>query len=632
MTLDSMGRPRGVQHYLARYWRGELSLAHSFWVTNIVVDIVLGLVQQFLLSRQEVSANPLRAHRLYTGFVFAHMFLFMPWQTVGLWRSARRHLATTSCRIWGRCAQGILVFGIILTLITVPYWLPMYVEMAKMATNADAYRYTLTLSEDGNTLRVDGGIGLGLAKAITKELAKHPGVEIIGLNSPGGLLAETEKVQTLIEQRGLSTYAIGQCQSACTGIFLAGAQRMLQKDAQLGFHRGQIVGMPDVVARRTNEQSRDYMLAHGVAPSFVDKAMGTPSYEMWTPTTEQLVQAGVVTDIVDGSRVETRPQFVNGAGPQPAPREANTRTVVAFPQTPGGLSLDLPGFQADTNETKADARRYFKATHPETGLIVSVTLERVPERASREGCVAHLAKLKVGPLVVRGHDLTFDTSGTTLRLEYTIAETQGIQVEQKNVRTCLSQGNVYADIHLSKVLYTPADKSLFDAVLNTIQLVESPDSNRSVSANAASSLDLFRKGSAYYLRNQFTESIPFYQQALNLEKASPQLDKTLWRVLVDNLGMAYGMTGGLAEAKGIFEYGISVDPHYPQFHYNLACAYAEMNARGEAMQSLETAFRYRHNQNPGERLQDPRRDSSFQRFMQQPDFRAFLDRLMATPS
>jgi hypothetical protein len=632
MTFDQMGRRRrGAEHYLARYWRGELSLAHSFWLTNVVLDLLLSGVQQFLLHRQELSPNPLRAYRIYTGFLFVHLFLFGPWQAVGLWRAARRHIALTGCSLWARCSQGVVALGVIVTLMTVPYWLPIYVEMARIATNASDYRYTLALSDDGNTLHVEGGIGIGLAKAITKELSQHPGVEIIGLNSRGGLLTEAEKVQKLIEQRGLSTYAVGQCQSACANIFLAGAQRLLQKDAELGFHRGQIVGMPDVVARQLNEQSRNYMLAHGVAPAFVEKAMGTPAYEMWTPTTEQLVQARVVTEIVDGSRVATRPVFLNIAGTAGAQAEASTRTVVAFPNGQGGVSLELPGFQPDTNETKADGRRYFKASHPETGVIVSVTLERGPRPASRDGCVAHLAKLKVGPFVVRGHDITFESSAPTPRLEYTIAETQGIQVEQKNVRTCLSQGNLYADIHLSKVLYTPADQPLFEAVLNTLHTLQSPvpSAGQPTSANRPSSLDLFRKGSAYYLRRQYTESIPFYQQAVNLEKAAPQLEKSVWRVLVDNLGMAYGMTGHLTEAKETFDYGLSIDPEYGMFHYNLACTYAEMGSREEAKQSLALAFRDRHNHNPGEAgLPDPRRDSSFQRLMREPDFRAFVEQLM----
>jgi hypothetical protein len=49
------------------------------------------------------------------------------------------------------------------------------------------------------------------------------------------------------------------------------------------------------------------------------------------------------------------------------------------------------------------------------------------------------------------------------------------------------------------------------------------------------------------------------------------------QVLVDNLGMAYGITGDLKKASEIFEYGLSKDDTYPMFYYNLACTYAEMN-------------------------------------------------------
>ena len=56
-----------------------------------------------------------------------------------------------------------------------------------------------------------------------------------------------------------------------------------------------------------------------------------------------------------------------------------------------------------------------------------------------------------------------------------------------------------------------------------------------------------------------------------------KLDKTLWYVLIDNLGMSYGITGDLQEAKETFDYGVSKDPTYPLFYYNLACTYAEMN-------------------------------------------------------
>ena len=119
-----------------------------------------------------------------------------------------------------------------------------------------------------------------------------------------------------------------------------------------------------------------------------------------------------------------------------------------------------------------------------------------------------------------------------------------------------------------------------------------------------------------------------YQQALDLEKQDPKLSKTFWRVLVDNLGMAYGITGDLDNAQSVFEYGLSVDPTYPLFHYNLACTWAERDDMGKAMDYLEKAFSFKNNVIPGEKMPDPRKDDSFKRFMKNKKFREFAARLI----
>jgi tetratricopeptide (TPR) repeat protein len=93
------------------------------------------------------------------------------------------------------------------------------------------------------------------------------------------------------------------------------------------------------------------------------------------------------------------------------------------------------------------------------------------------------------------------------------------------------------------------------------------------------------------------------------------------------------MTGQLTKARATFEQGIQADPTYPIFHYNLACTFAEMNDLDHAMQSLATAFRYRKNQNPGEKgMPDPRQNPSFQRFMKNETFRTLVNDLTATKS
>jgi tetratricopeptide (TPR) repeat protein len=132
--------------------------------------------------------------------------------------------------------------------------------------------------------------------------------------------------------------------------------------------------------------------------------------------------------------------------------------------------------------------------------------------------------------------------------------------------------------------------------------------------------NLLEQGSRFYLVHDFKHAIPPYQKALDREKANRTLGENLWRVLVDNLGMSYGISGDLPKAKETFEYGISKDPKYPMFHYNMACTLAEMNDVDKAIQSLQQAFQYKQNMIKGERFPDPWTDDSFQRFMNNEKF------------
>ena len=137
-------------------------------------------------------------------------------------------------------------------------------------------------------------------------------------------------------------------------------------------------------------------------------------------------------------------------------------------------------------------------------------------------------------------------------------------------------------------------------------------------------MELIEEGSYYYQKHDFKAAIGPYQKALDLEKQKRTLDKTLWKVLVDNLGMAYGISGDLDKAKETFEYGISKDPEYPLFYYNMACTYGEMKDMDKAIEYLKLAFERRENMIAGEEMPDPAADSSFERFMKNEKFLAAL--------
>jgi hypothetical protein len=143
---------------------------------------------------------------------------------------------------------------------------------------------------------------------------------------------------------------------------------------------------------------------------------------------------------------------------------------------------------------------------------------------------------------------------------------------------------------------------------------------------------LFRSGSQLYLAQNYKGAISPYQQALELEKQKSTLSPTIFRVLVDNLGMSYGLTGDLKHAQETFEYGVSKDPTYPLFHYNLACTYAERDDLERSLAELRLAYQYKQNMIPGEEFPDPRADDSFQRYLKNRRFLDFLRSVEQPPS
>jgi len=296
--------------------------------------------------------------------------------------------------------------------------------------------------------------------------------------------------------------------------------------------------------------------------------------------------------------------------------DASLRGRLTLPAKDWGVVMTLPGFVAKTVETKPDGRRYMVAENENTNVVVSVTLEGTKSAAPASSCRQSLEeKTKHPPLKIQ--DVRFSRSGDFDVMRYAVADFRGQRVNQESLFACQFYDNTYIDVHISKVNYVTADEPLFADVLNAMH----------IDKVQRSSLELLRQASGLYLQHNYQGAIGPYSQSLELEKANPTLEKSLWYVLVDNLGMSYGVTGNLQKAKETFEYGVSKDPEYPLFYYNLACTYAEMDDATEAKDYLKKAFDHKANTMPGERLPDPRKDDSFQKLMKNKEFRELAEAL-----
>jgi hypothetical protein len=109
--------------YIGRHWRGELSLATSFWINVVLIDFILKSAE--LISAAFLH-NPLTGtHVTIIHNPFVIMILY-PWQIIGLWRSSERHIETTGKRFWARTAQVLVVLGFIATLSKLVWSWPLY--------------------------------------------------------------------------------------------------------------------------------------------------------------------------------------------------------------------------------------------------------------------------------------------------------------------------------------------------------------------------------------------------------------------------------------------------------------------------------------------------------------------------
>ena len=84
--------------------------------------------------------------------------------------------------------------------------------------------------------------------------------------------------------------------------------------------------------------------------------------------------------------------------------------------------------------------------------------------------------------------------------------------------------------------------------------------------------------------------------------------------------MAYGISGQVNKAHELLDDAIPQDTEYPLNYYNLACVFAEDGNKGKMLANIELAFQHKDHVLKGERMPDPRSDSSFQKYVQDDDF------------
>ena len=154
---------------------------------------------------------------------------------------------------------------------------------------------------------------------IAAYLFDYPEIKTLRITGPGGFMPAAREIADKLIRFEVDTVAFGECNSACSTIFLAGKNRTLEPNATLGFHR-QWIDKPrekkyyeamretkgwkdefdylgwvyDVLVDNLVNDIR-FMESRGVSLDFISETLETDSYNMWRPTREELLAGGVIT-------------------------------------------------------------------------------------------------------------------------------------------------------------------------------------------------------------------------------------------------------------------------------------------------------------------------------------------------
>jgi tetratricopeptide (TPR) repeat protein len=299
---------------------------------------------------------------------------------------------------------------------------------------------------------------------------------------------------------------------------------------------------------------------------------------------------------------------VSSAGEEHAPRPL----TLTYPGLEWCLTVHPGALHMDEKSLRDDLKgAMLAASNEASGLMMTIYLERQAQSKDSNACRDHYwAPLKQNP--PQEENVTMYERGEMAMLEYMLNEPGGHPIHQKNLDAYIARDGACIDIHVSKVQYKPVDRVLFDDVL------------KGIGFRKVDSYDHLGLASYFYTKKDYKSAIGEYRMSIDLEAKEPRMEKNEWRVAVDNMGMAYGVSGDLTRAKETFVYGLSKDPQYPMFYYNLACTFGEMNDLDNAVVNLKKAHENRDNMIPGETLPDPGKDSSFERFLSAPKFQEIL--------
>lgn len=283
--------------YLRRHWNGRLPLLQAFWLNFFLLFLAFEMLEPYLWPpylEGEVAVTV--AILLY---LLVSKVVVYTWQLVGVLRVCSRRIRAGEGRLGAMVGQTAMAGSLVITIVLAldsGHALQVYRERLAIASlPVPEPSYTLDWLPQAGLIHLRGPLEVGITRRVEEMILDHPGVAGIVLDSDGGQIYEGRGLALLIGRHGLDTYTTKECSSACTTAFVAGARRALGERATLGFHRYRTYSViPSIDVADEEARDRAIFLRQGVSAAFLDRAFSYPPDDLWRPSVEELLRAGVI--------------------------------------------------------------------------------------------------------------------------------------------------------------------------------------------------------------------------------------------------------------------------------------------------------------------------------------------------
>lgn len=119
---------------------------------------------------------------------------------------------------------------------------------------------------------------------------------------------------------------------------------------------------------------------------------------------------------------------------------------------------------------------------------------------------------------------------------------------------------------------------------------------------------------------RYSQAAQEYGRVVDIDAQQHKLSDTDRRRAIDGQAVSYAESGDLARAKTLYLNALAKDPDYSMYNYNLACVYAEMHDLDSAIPYLKKSWDNRDTLPSDIKYPDPRQDSSFKAYLDDPRF------------